>query len=82
MLPLDFVAPIILGRAAGLSDADGRDATTSDLASGVAARFVSSLAAGGATRAGGGAASAIVTGMVRLDCVTVPSGALARRVSS
>jgi len=81
-MPLGFGAPITLGRAAGLSDADGKDATTSDFSSGVSARFVSCLVVGGATRAGGGAASAIVTGMVRPDCVTVPSGALARRVSS
>ena len=55
----------------------GRDATTSDPSSDFASCFGAAV-----TRAGGGAASATVTGMVRLDLVTVPSGALARSVSS
>src|SRR5437660_1340094 len=69
---LGFASPIILGRAlsgteARCDTAEGKDATMSDLSSGLPACFVSGLAID-ATRAGGGAASAIVTGMVRPDC--------------
>jgi hypothetical protein len=86
-MTLGFGAPIILGRDPDLSGTEarrdaGKDATTSDFSSGFSACFDSCLATGVATRAGGGAASAIVTGMVRLDCVTVPSGAFARSVNS